>query len=150
LIHRDVRFAEEVDGIAVTGPTDGNADTGGDEDLPTIDHEGLLELVAQALGNPDDVGRIGNAFEQNREVITTEARRGVAGAQDVFQSAGDGLQKAVAGLVAEAVIDDLEAVDIEEDDADPFFVTLRPFQAVVSRSMKRARFGRSVSGSWKA
>ena len=33
--------------------------------------------------------------------------------------------------MAEAVIDDLEAVDIEEDDADPFFMTLRPFQTVV-------------------
>ena len=61
-------------------------------------------------------------------------------------------QELVAGHVAEAVVDDLEAVEVEEEHGEA--VALRPLRSAGSRgrsrSMNRARLGRPVSASWKA
>ncbi len=68
-----------------------------------------------------------DVVEQERELVAAQARHRVVGPQRRFQPTGDGHQQLVAGRVAEAVVDDLEAVEVEEQHrrADGGVVALR-------------------------
>jgi len=55
-----------------------------------------------------------DAAGQDDELVPAEAGDGVAAAQDAFQPGADGLQQFVADGMTQGVVDDLEAVEIEE------------------------------------
>ena len=55
-----------------------------------------------------------HVLEQDRELVAAEARRGVAGPELVAQPVGRGHEQLVAGGVAEAVVDRLEPVEVED------------------------------------
>ncbi len=57
-----------------------------------------------------------DALEQDGELVAAEARGGVAGADARAQALADLEQDPVAGGVAEAVVDRLEVVEVDEDD----------------------------------
>ena len=71
-----------------------------------------------ALGDHVASRGVGDAVEQHGELVAAEARDGVAGAQRATQPARDGDQQLVADVVAERVVDELEAVEVEEQDGD--------------------------------
>ena len=77
-----------------------------------------VERVGQrrehALGDDGRLARVGHVLEQHGELVAAHARHGVARAQRRVQAPGDGLQQLIADLVAERVVDDLEAVEVEE------------------------------------
>ena len=52
------------------------------------------------------------------ELVAAEAGDHVAGAQHAAQALGDDLEQAVAGAVAERVVDDLEVVEVDEQHRD--------------------------------
>ena len=56
------------------------------------------------------------SVEQHGELVAAEPRHGVPGAQRGRDAAGERDQQVVADGVAEAVVDELEAVDVEEQD----------------------------------
>lgn len=53
---------------------------------------------------------------QDRELVPTEPRDGVAGAHRGLEPLGDLDQEPIARAVPERVVDDLEAVEVEEED----------------------------------
>ena len=57
--------------------------------------------------------------EQEGELVAAEARQRVLRLEEAGQAAGDGEQDRVADGEAEAVIDLLEAVDVEDEDRRP-------------------------------
>ena len=59
------------------------------------------------------VGLVRNITDKNRKLVAAHARNGVSGPDHADQTAGDRYQQTVAGRVAEAVVDELEAVEIE-------------------------------------
>jgi hypothetical protein len=59
-----------------------------------------------------------DVLAQERELVAAEAGDGLVPAQRVPQAVGDRGDQLVAGVVAEAVVDDLEAVEVEEEDGD--------------------------------
>jgi hypothetical protein len=65
------------------------------------------------------VHRVAQPGKEHDELVATDSGHGVAGA-DGREDARRGLhQQAVAGGVAERVVDDLEAVQVQEEDAHP-------------------------------
>ena len=60
--------------------------------------------------------RFGRIEEQHRELVATEPRSQVVGADAAVDALGDDPQEAVAGPVAQRVVDDLEVVEVEEQD----------------------------------
>ena len=72
--------------------------------------EGLLDALGDAGG-----ALVVAAVEQDGELVAAEARGQVAGAQHPAQAAGEGDEQLVADLVAEAVVDPLEVVEVEEE-----------------------------------
>ena len=60
--------------------------------------------------------RADDRLDEHRELVAAEAGHRVAGADRVAQPVGDLDQQLVAGGVAEAVVDLLEAVEVQEQD----------------------------------
>ena len=80
------------------------------------DRERVGQRGEHALGDDGRLARVGDVLEleQHGELVAAHARDGVARAQRGVEPQRDGLQQPVAGLVAERVVDDLEAVEVEE------------------------------------
>ena len=110
------------------------------------------ERVEDALGG---VGRLLGAddvLEQDGELVAAEARGGVGrrGCSSPRRSATS-RSTLVAGGVAEAVVDRLEVVEVEEEDRDAAAARGGArATAWRTRSTNSARLARPVTGSWKA
>lgn len=70
-------------------------------------HQGLVGVVLGGFGQQDD------------ELFAAEARQHVLRAQVLAHDAGQVDERVVAGLVAEAVVELLEVVDVEQGDREP-------------------------------
>ena len=103
---------------------------------------------------PGDVGgllRVDDAVEQDGELVAAEAGDGVGRPHGRLEPGGDLLQHEVAGGVTEAVVDRLEVVEVDEDDARPTGRRAPCASARAGRGRRRARGWRgSVTGSWNA
>jgi hypothetical protein len=75
--------------------------------------KGGHQVLLDALGHPGGVGGGAQVLEEDGEVVAAQAGQGVPGAQRALEAAGDLDQEVVAGVVAEAVVDALEAIDVE-------------------------------------
>jgi hypothetical protein len=63
-------------------------------------------------------GVVGLLGEHDDELIAAEAPDRVGAAHDALQAFGDGLESDVAGAVAQAVVDQLEVVEVDEHHRD--------------------------------
>ena len=71
------------------------------------------------IGHPRRLVRIVEVVEQQRELVAAHPSDGVAGPQRRLQPPADGHQQPVAGEVAERVVDELEAIEVEKKDRTP-------------------------------
>ena len=96
-----------------TGMHRHQADAGADAHAMFLVHEAkLLHPVAQGL--PDLVCPVRCAmFQQDRELVATQARHHIAAAHRVAQHGGHLLQQPVAGGVPAGVVDQLEAIEVD-------------------------------------
>ena len=118
-VHRGVGVADELVGVGRRlALDDRDAQAGADDDLLLIQPQRLQERLEHALGGVGRLLRADDVLEQDGELVAAEARRGVGGADARGQALGDLAQDLVAGGVAEAVVDRLEVVEVEEDDRD--------------------------------
>ena len=151
-VHGEVGVAEQLVGRGVRAAPDRDADAGPRVDLAPFDQHRFVQGVEDALGHLDDGGRIRSVLQQDGELVATEPRRGVARAQATAQPVGDGTQQLVAGTVAEAVVDHLEVVEVDEGHrGGGHVVAARAVQRVLD-PVARTGPGSTgpVSGSWKA
>ena len=80
--------------------------------------KGWAKAGGDPLGDRDRLAVVGEPVDQDPELVAAEAGDDVAGAQVGAQPRRDGAQQGVAGVVAEAVVDQLEVVEVEEEDPD--------------------------------
>ena len=78
-----------------------------------VDDARLLHFLEQLLGGEQRAVEVGERQEDG-ELVAAEPRHGVGLAQRRAQPRRDALQDAVAGMVAERVVDLLEAVQVEQ------------------------------------
>ncbi len=117
-VHREVGVAQQARG-AHTGVGEGYADAGRHPYVPSVDAVGLGELDAQPVGDLVDAELTGGpvagavAGDQRGELVAAQPRRYVPGAHRVTEPAGGLHQQFVARLMADGVIDLLEAVEVD-------------------------------------
>ena len=105
-------------GALLTADRDRDADARRHEELVIADQHRFAQDLDHALGDPDrDVG-IPQVAEQQAELVATEARDDVVRPQARLQPLGDRHEQAVADVVAQRVVHELEAVDVEEQHGD--------------------------------
>ncbi len=95
----------------------GDADARADHELAPGDPDRLLECEEQPLRDADGMGFV-RSVEQQRELVAAEPGQGVARAARLREALGNGLEQLVARVVAEAVVDLLEAVEVDEQDGE--------------------------------
>ena len=110
---------------------EGDPDAGGHEVLAAREHERLGEHRGDPLGHLDRGVLVGDVLEQDPELVAAEAGDGVAGADRLREPRSRRGQQLVADLVAEAVVDELEAVEVEEQDRRQRAVARQPGQGVL-------------------
>ena len=93
--------------------------------LVPADAVGLAELVQQLLRHRRRLARLGDVLEEHAELVAADARDEVVAAHARLQARGHDLQQAVADLVAEAVVDLLEVVHVEEQERRGLVVPAR-------------------------
>ena len=112
-VHRDVRVADQIGRRVGVAARQRDADAAADVDLAARHRERLGERGQDAAR--DDLGAAGVAVGQvGGELVAAEAREHVALAQRRLQATRGLAQQRVAGLVAVAVVDELEAIDVDE------------------------------------
>ena len=114
LVHGDVGIAQHGFGRLVAHAAAGDADAGTGVELGACDVNRQLQGGQQALGQVD---RHGIAFEvqcQHRELVAAEPGDDVVGPELVLQTARHLHQELVAGVVTQAVVDELEAIKVQK------------------------------------
>ena len=101
-----------------------DADADRHDDLTPFQLERLATRRHQPLGDRARVDRVADAGEQHRELVAAEPREralaveprdGVRAPQRLLEPARDAGQQLVAGGMTQTVVDDLEAIDVEEE-----------------------------------
>jgi hypothetical protein len=94
----------------------GDPDAGGGHDLPSVDHERVLQGGSYAPRRPDCLAGVGYVLQQHRELVAAQPARGVPAAAAAANALGHLHEQLVTRGVAEAVVDRLEVVEVEEQD----------------------------------
>ncbi len=84
---------------------------------PPIEY-GSAKASATRSGDRHRLLLVGEAIDQDAELVAAEAGDDVAGAQVGAQTGRNSAQQVVAGVVADAVVDQLEVVEVEEEHPD--------------------------------
>ena len=129
-------------GVVVGPQPGGDADAGAGVHLAALDDDRGVEGVEDALGHLDHGAGVGRVLEEHRELVAAEPGGGVAGAQAAAQAVGHRAEELVAGAVAEAVVDELEVVEVDEGHRGD-----RRVGASDARRA-RARRGRGTAPGW--
>ena len=157
-IHRGIRVADHVLRALVAVGADDEPDADRRDHLPSLQLERLRHGGTQPFGDRQRAVGVADAVEQDRELVAAHAGERVArlrsratvsaARSELSRRSRDLDQQLVARRVAQAVVDDLEAIEVEEQHGERrvpriwLLVSRR-----LSRSMNSTRFGRPVSGS---
>jgi hypothetical protein len=115
-VHRDVGVSQQLGRVGYVGLAVDEADTdaGAREDLFGLDLRRDLERLQNPGGGVGGLGRVRCSLEQDGELVPAETRDSVGRPDGDQKPLRDLLQNPVARLVAEAVVDRLEVVQVDE------------------------------------
>jgi len=105
--------------------------------------EGLQERFSHALGNHDGFSVAVQLVEQHRELVPAKPREYVGTPQHPMHPFGDLDEKHVTGRVSEGVVDDLEPVDVEVEDANDGAVLARVGNRTLKHVDERGPVGKA-------
>ena len=117
-IHGGVGVAQQVLWALVARVPQRDADADAGEDFVAVEVEGDAELVLNAFRSCRRSTSVRNIFHHDHELVASEARDGITGAAGFFDPLRNGSQELVSGEMAEAVVDVLEPVEVEEKDGE--------------------------------
>ncbi|MNN44911.1 hypothetical protein D3C81_1592210 [compost metagenome] len=124
VIHRGIGMHQQVVACLAVFRIYGDAYAGGNAEIVLPDIKGLVEGGAKLVGHRGGIFRFVD-FNQHDEFIATEARRSVLCPDVVAYAFGDIDQQQVADVVAERVVDCLEAVEVDEHQRKAALLTHR-------------------------
>jgi hypothetical protein len=114
-VHGHVGTAEQVLRELVRRGAQRDADAGGGEELEPADADRCRQRPLDPLGHARRVARVGDALEEQRELVAAEPGYHVAAADALLEPAGDRDEQLVAGVMADAVVHHLEVVEVDEE-----------------------------------
>jgi hypothetical protein len=97
----------------------GDADARGDDNVFPCNTDRLSRLDEDTFGQREEVFWPGHIFNDDDELIPTNSCDNITESTGANEAAGHLAQDAVTDLVAEPIIDRLEAVKIDEEQCEP-------------------------------
>ena len=130
-VHRGVRVAQEGVGVdAAVGRTRNDPDAGLDEHLLASQLEGGAQSLGDALGHLGGLVQAGDVFQEDGELVPAETRERVSRAQALLETPACRDEQTVPLLVPEAVVHQLEVVQVHEEHGDLVVASIRAGQGV--------------------
>jgi len=126
----------------------GAADTGGDEHFMAIDHKRPEHAVDQILRH--HCRRLFAGAQQHHEFVATEAGQDVVLGEFGAQALSRRHQQLIAGMMAERIVDGLEAVQIDEIQHQRFLCRPGLIDTLRKMRIRPLRFSKPVRLSWSA
>ena len=120
---------------------DGGAEAGGDDGGAAGEEDGALEGALDGVDAVADGAVVGEGGGEEDELVSADAGEGVGGVEGLAEVVGDLAEDLVAGVVAEGVVDFLEAVEVEQEEGERAVGAAGALEAWVRRSSKRRRLG---------
>jgi hypothetical protein len=114
LVHRDVGIPYEVFRLDKRIGCLDDSDAAGRKNTLPVQLNGGAQGFDDALGDLNRRGKIGRIFDQDRKFVTTDARQGVLRAYAPLEAPRNLLEQSIAFDMAQAVVDDLEPVEIQK------------------------------------
>ena len=140
-VHGGVGVLQEGGVVAAVVGEDGDAGAGLHVEAEVLELEGVGEALDDVGGQRDRLDVVDDAVEQHGELVAAEAGHDPGPRGDVFDAGADLLEEGVSGLMAERVVDLLEAVEIDEDDGQPGPVAPGPGDVLVEAIGEREPVG---------
>src|SRR6185436_16126244 len=113
-IHGDVGVAENVLRARVAARAQRDSDTGSRKRRVFVEHKRLRQFILNSFSDAHSVSRIRHSTQQDRELIATKTRERIDRTQCSFQPLSKSDEQQIAVRVAQAVVDVLETIEIEE------------------------------------
>ena len=131
-IHRQLRAADQLAGVASVHRMQRDADAGAQVDGLVVDLQRLFEGALDAMRRLGGCRRIG-VRQQQRELVAAQTSRRVGVARaELLQPLGDVAQHAVAEVMTQHVVDQLEAVEVEHQDGTRLVRGTQPLLQVLA------------------
>jgi len=151
-VHRHVGMPDEAVEIDAVGRVHRDADAGRDDDLLLPELQRRAQGIQQALRDQRGVVGTGKVLGDDGELVAAEAgdgegavvlrpRQRVDAAHAAGQERGHVLQQAVPRLVAQAVVHDLEAIEVEEHQRHRASRALRPLHGPLQPAAEERAVG---------
>ena len=103
-----------------------------------VDHERPAELLGDPAPDGERAAVALDALAEDGELVAAQPRDGVVRADGRPDPRGRLAQHVVAGAVAEAVVEALEAVDVDEQHGDAAVAVAAPLQRVLEAVVEHA------------
>ncbi len=129
LVHGDVGIAHDFAGVADLFGTHGDADASGRGDLVRTDHDLLANAASNSLSDFECAVDAFYASHDRDELVAAEPRGQVLLTHGIGETPGDRAQQFIADVMAEGIVDGLEAVQVEKCDREQIRpLTLPPLE----------------------
>ena len=116
LVHRRVGLLDQVFRLAAVGGEGRDPDAGRHEDVVLAQGHRVAEYVQDLAGDLRGMKLVVQVGEQHPELIAAQPGGRVALAQNRREVIGDAAQQPVAGRMAQRVVHELEAVEVDVED----------------------------------
>ena len=113
-VHRRVGVAQHVFGAGVAQGAEGDADAGTRHQLGASHVEGLAHGLHQALGQGHRKAFVFQLADEHAELVAAQAGHDVMRTQAFADAVRDLHEELISGVMPQAVVDELEAVEVEE------------------------------------
>ncbi|MNF77364.1 hypothetical protein D3C84_595060 [compost metagenome] len=150
VVHRRIGVFHKLAEFIAVLRAEGNADTGRDEELAVLQHEGFDQAGEDRLGHMD--GAVQGHFagrprlQQQGEFVAPHAGHGIVVMHAVEQACGHVLEHAITGGMAQRVVDRLEAIEVEEHQHHPGFLPFGVLQRGVQAILEQRAVGQVRQG----
>ena len=141
-IHRGVGALHQLGRVVPIFRIKGDPDAGSGKDFVAAKHERLGECALDAQREGFGVGLVG-ILDQDGELVSAEAGKGVLIAQATAQAASELAQQVITDIVAERIVDILEVVQIDKHQHQLFLIALRPVQRMAQAVEQQGTVGQA-------
>ena len=141
VVQRRVRIPVQRLEVRAVGRVEADSDADGYVQAVAVDLERLFHGAKDLLRDPGRPAEIADVGQKDHELVAAFAADGIGGANAGLQPFGDLDQQPVADFVADAVVDFLEAVQIEKQHRDPAAFASRTGQGLLEAVAQQQPIG---------
>jgi hypothetical protein len=142
-VHGDIGILHQRLGVGAIIRKEADADAGADVEFLFDSHRRILQGIEDLFCDVRDGGRIDDVLDDDQKFVATESANGVRFSHQSAQAPRHLAEDAIADLVAEGIVDVLEAIEVDEQDGQSGLVAVGTLQGLVQSVAKQQAVGQA-------